>query len=98
MIDGCGAVGGMRIGKGNRSIPRKPVPVLLYPSKILHDLGSSRGRRGGKPAIDHLSYGTAPQMYVALKSSVNVVVAEETDRWQRFRCAQGDVFQVNSPG
>jgi hypothetical protein len=27
--DECGAVGGMRIGKGNGSVPTKPAPVSL---------------------------------------------------------------------
>jgi hypothetical protein len=28
--DECGTVGGMKIGKGNRSTRRKPVPVSLF--------------------------------------------------------------------
>jgi hypothetical protein len=40
--DECGAVGGMRIGRGNRSSRRKPTPVLLCPPQILHDLALSR--------------------------------------------------------
>jgi hypothetical protein len=36
--DDYGAVGGMRIGRGNRSTRRKPAPVPLCPSKIPHDL------------------------------------------------------------
>jgi hypothetical protein len=52
MTDGdYGAVGGMRIGRGNRSTRRKPAPVLLCPPQIPHDLGLNPGRRGGKPAI-----------------------------------------------
>jgi hypothetical protein len=40
MIDDgdCGAVGGMKIGKGTRSTRRKPAPVLLCPPQIPHDL------------------------------------------------------------
>jgi hypothetical protein len=40
MIDGdeCGAVGGMRIGRGSRSTRRKPAPAPLYPLQIPHDL------------------------------------------------------------
>jgi hypothetical protein len=30
----CGAVGGMRIGRGNRSTRRKPVPMPLCPPQI----------------------------------------------------------------
>jgi hypothetical protein len=36
----CGALGGMRIGKGNRSTWRKPVLVPLCPPQIPHDLNS----------------------------------------------------------
>jgi hypothetical protein len=37
MID-YGAVGGMRIGRGNRSTLRKPAPVPIRPPQIPHDL------------------------------------------------------------
>jgi hypothetical protein len=42
--DECGAVGGMRIGRGNRNTRRKPVPVPLWPSEIPHDLTWTRTR------------------------------------------------------
>jgi hypothetical protein len=38
MIDEYGAVGVMRIGRGNRSAPRKPAPVPLCPPQIPHAL------------------------------------------------------------
>jgi hypothetical protein len=34
----CGAIGGMRIGRGNRRTRRKPAPVPLCPPQIPHDL------------------------------------------------------------
>jgi hypothetical protein len=39
MIDNgdCGAVGGIKIDRGNRSTRRKPAPAPLYPPKIPHD-------------------------------------------------------------
>jgi hypothetical protein len=39
MIDegDCGALGGMRIGRGNRSTRRKPAPAPLCPPQIPHD-------------------------------------------------------------
>jgi hypothetical protein len=40
--DDCGAVGGMRTGRGNRSIRRKPAPVPLCPPQIPHDLTWAR--------------------------------------------------------
>jgi hypothetical protein len=36
--DACGAVGGMRIGRGKRSTRRKPAPVPLCLPQIPHDL------------------------------------------------------------
>jgi hypothetical protein len=36
--DGCGAVGGMISGRGNRRIRRKPAPVPLCPPQIPRDL------------------------------------------------------------
>jgi hypothetical protein len=46
--DECGPVGGMRIGRGNRSTRRKPAPGPLCPPDL--------GRRGEKPATNRLSY------------------------------------------
>jgi hypothetical protein len=42
--DECGAVGGMIIGRGNRSIRRKPAAVALCPPQIPHDLTWPRAR------------------------------------------------------
>jgi hypothetical protein len=36
--DDCGPIGGMKIGKGNRSTRRNPVPDPLCPPQIPHDL------------------------------------------------------------
>jgi hypothetical protein len=38
MINKCGAVGGMRNGRGNSSTQRKSTPVALCPSQMLCDL------------------------------------------------------------
>jgi hypothetical protein len=42
--DDYGAVGGMRIGRRNRSTRRKPAPVPLCPPQIPHDLRWDRTR------------------------------------------------------
>jgi hypothetical protein len=42
--DECGAVGGIRICRGNRSNCRKPAPVPLCPPQIPHDLTRARTR------------------------------------------------------
>jgi hypothetical protein len=59
--DDYGAVRGMRIGRGNRSTRRKPCPSATSSTTnpTWPDLGSNPGRRGGKPATNRLSYGTA---------------------------------------
>jgi hypothetical protein len=55
-----GEIGGVMIGKGNRSTRRKPAQVPLYPLQTPHACPDANpGRRGGKPATNRLSYGTA---------------------------------------
>jgi hypothetical protein len=63
MIDesDCGAIGGIKIGRGNRSTRRKPAPPPLCPPQTPHDQtrAPTPGRRSGKPATNRLSYGAA---------------------------------------
>jgi hypothetical protein len=40
----CGAIGGMKIGRGNRSTRRKPAPAPLYPPQISLDQTRDRTR------------------------------------------------------
>jgi hypothetical protein len=55
-----GEIGGMVIGRGNRSTRSKPAPVPLCPPQIPHACQDANpGRRGGKPATNRLRYGTA---------------------------------------
>jgi hypothetical protein len=42
--DECGALGGIRIGRGNLSSRRKPTPMSLCPPQIPHDLTWARIR------------------------------------------------------
>jgi hypothetical protein len=46
MIDDvyCGEIGGIKIGRGNRSTRRKPAPAPLYPPQIPHDQTRARTR------------------------------------------------------
>jgi hypothetical protein len=46
MIDDgdCGATGGMKTGRGNRSTRRKTAPVPLCPPQISYDLTGARNR------------------------------------------------------
>jgi hypothetical protein len=55
-----GEIDGMIIGRGNRSIRRKPAPVPLCPPQTPHACPDvNPGRRGRKPATNRLSYGMA---------------------------------------
>jgi hypothetical protein len=55
-----GQIGRMMIDRGNRSTRRKPAPVPLCPPQT-HMLcpDANPGRRGGTPATNRMSYGTA---------------------------------------
>jgi hypothetical protein len=68
MIDegDCGATGGMKIGRGNRSTRRKPALEPLCPPQIPHDKTRARtpDSHGGKPATNRLSYGAAQRKYL----------------------------------
>jgi hypothetical protein len=63
MIDegDCGAIGGMKIGRGNRSTRRKPTPAPLRPPQnpTWQTRSRSPDRSGGKPTTNRLSYGAA---------------------------------------
>jgi hypothetical protein len=55
-----GEIGEMMIVRGNRSTRRKPAPVSLCPPQNSHACPDANpGCRGGKPATNRLSYGTA---------------------------------------
>jgi hypothetical protein len=56
--DDCGAIGGIKIGKGSRIPRKKPTLAPLCPPQN-PDPGSNPGRRGGKPVTNRLSYGAA---------------------------------------
>jgi hypothetical protein len=53
-----GAVGGMRIIRGNRNTRRKIAPISIT-NRTRHGPGSNPGRRGEKLEANRLSYGTA---------------------------------------
>jgi hypothetical protein len=52
-----GGIGGMMIGRENRSIRRKPAPLSTTNPTCCPD--ANPGCRGGKPATNRLSYGAA---------------------------------------
>jgi hypothetical protein len=55
-----GEIGGMMIGRDNRSTRKKPAQVPLCPPQTPHACQDANpGHRGGKPPTKRLSYGTA---------------------------------------
>jgi hypothetical protein len=66
--DECGAVGGIRLGRGNRSTRRKPAlsDTLPTTNATWTEMVSNPCRRGGKPATNRLSYGTAYELCYSL--------------------------------
>jgi hypothetical protein len=58
--DDDGEIGGIMIGRGNRSTWRKPALLPLCPPQTPHVCPDANpGRRSGKPATNRLSYDTA---------------------------------------
>jgi hypothetical protein len=56
----CGAIGGMKMGRWNRSTRRNRAPAPLCPPHIPHKQTRARtGGSGGKPETNRLSYGAA---------------------------------------
>jgi hypothetical protein len=71
----CGAVGGMRISKGNRSTRRKPAPVPLFPLQIPRDLtwASIRAAVVGSPR------SISSHVVFFFVTSLSIVYFEMTD-------------------
>jgi hypothetical protein len=67
-----GEIGGMMIGRGNRSTRRKPASVPLCPPQIPHSYPDANpGRCGRKPATNRLSYGR-PMWSVTFRSACSM--------------------------
>jgi hypothetical protein len=60
-----------------------PSAILSTTNLTWTDLGSNPGRRGGKPATNCLSYGTAPELLVPEPSPLEVGFA--TARWKNYK-------------
>jgi hypothetical protein len=73
MIDDgdCGAVGGMKIGRGNRSTRRKPAPVSLCPSQIPHEQTWARTRVAAERSQRLTAWAMARSMPECWKQSAN---------------------------
>jgi hypothetical protein len=87
MIDDCGAVGGMRIGRGSRSTWRKPSPVSHCPPQIPHDLTWARNR-AAELGSRRLTAWTVARPQIFFK--VNIFI------WQRL-WSSGQSFFITDP-
>jgi hypothetical protein len=86
--DECGAVGGMRIGRGNRNTRKEPARATFSNTNpTLPDLGSKPGSRGGNPVTNRLSYGTAYlSIGLFMCPSLYKLVLGNTDNTNKFLC------------
>jgi hypothetical protein len=73
--DDCGAIGGMKIGRGNQCTRRKPAPAPLCPPQIPHDQTRARtpGRRGGKPEMIAIVWLQGPAAPKCESSDKNIM-------------------------
>jgi hypothetical protein len=84
--DNCGAISGMRIGRGNRSSWTKPAPVPFCPPQIPHDQTRATNR---------MSYGVAYFLDLNLMNSrlyvVHVTASRTYERKEKKRVKNGKV-------
>jgi hypothetical protein len=66
--DDCGAIGGMKTGRRNRSTRRKPAPAPFCPPKIPHDQTRVRTRAAAVGSQQLTAWATArPASLLGLK-------------------------------
>jgi hypothetical protein len=79
--DDCGAIGGMRISRGNRSTRRKPAPAPLCPPQIPHKLTWARTRAAAVGRRRLTAWAT-------VRPNINVTLHREAaldGAWEIFR-------------
>jgi hypothetical protein len=82
-----GEIGGT-IGRGNQITRRKPAPIPLCPPQTPHAIRKANPtRRGGKPANNCLSYGTAS--HVGRELTVLFIPNLSDSRITKFFCYCG---------
>jgi hypothetical protein len=69
----CGAIGGMKIGRGNLSTRRKSAAAPLCTPQIPHDQTSARSR----PAVVRSQWRTALSYDAALRNALHIHISEE---------------------
>jgi hypothetical protein len=87
----CGAVGGMRIGRGSRSTRRKPAPAPLCPPQIPHDLTRPRTRIaavGSRQLTAELWHGPAISSHLSNLFMVHLMSASQIMTWNGKRITE----------
>jgi hypothetical protein len=77
--DECGAVGGMKVGKGNRSTWRKHASAPLCPTQIPHELNWARSRT---TAVESERLNACP---IALQSMWERLLSNKQTPWPLVR-------------
>jgi hypothetical protein len=104
MIDegDCGAVGGMKIGRGNQSTQRKPAPMPLCPPQIPHDqtraaavgvLGLLLVMSRFKAWLIKAALGTDMWNYWIISFSSLIKTAKIFECWQSSPLQYGGIIQ-----
>jgi hypothetical protein len=66
----CGAIGGMKVGRGNRSTRRKPAPAPLCPPQISYDQTRARTRAAAVGSQRLIAWAMArPEVVLAFESN-----------------------------
>jgi hypothetical protein len=81
--DDCGAIGGMKIGRGNRSIRRKPAPAPLCPSQIPHDQAQARLKITLLRSVESFSLSKLAQA-VTLQTCTGEVIGSNLGRYTSY--------------
>jgi hypothetical protein len=93
--DDCGAIGGMRIGRGNRSTQRKPAPLSICPPQIPHDLTRDRTRAVSMGSRLLTAWAMAWPLWSSYSASSEDLHCLLADDWAGYVWEY--VFSLNSP-
>jgi hypothetical protein len=92
MIDyDYGAVGGIRIGRGNQSTRRKPAAVPLCPPQIPHDLTWDRTRAAAMGSQRLTAWAMARQYRELVFHETKSVLRVQRQFWRKY----GRTYQMN---
>jgi hypothetical protein len=86
MIDDgdCGAIGGMKIGRGNQSVRRKPIPLPLCPPWIPHYLTRAWTRAAAMGSQWLTAWAMARSFILVRKLMMNEMAKYLGNLWQKW--------------